>query len=142
MASKPNIWNYDDPPLTPLVSKLGSLAGGMYSSVIKDAKVGVDRFFSLYLFVLRNLDKSPETLHSMILNKGIPIFSVEEVRSIMNTIKSQKSLPFPQRLLANAQIGGQPKNLSMDAMTSAGLRSLANIATNIVTGKQIGRAHV
>lgn len=129
MASKPNIWNYDDPPLTPLVSKLGSLAGGMYSSVIKDAKVGIDRFFSLYLFVLRNLDKSPETLRTAILNKGVPIFSVEELRTIMNTIKSQKTLPFAQRLLANAQIGGQPKNLSMGAMSSAGLGSLVGIAT-------------
>lgn len=129
MASKPNVWNYDDPPLTPLVNKLGTLAGGLYSSVIKDAKIGIDRFFSLYLFVLRNLDKSPEILRMQILNKGVPLFSLDELRSIMSTIDSQKSLPFAQRLLANAQIGGQPKNIGMGAMTSAGLRSLAGIAT-------------
>lgn len=135
MASRPNIWNYDEPPLTPLVGKLGNLADGLYSTHIKDAKIGIDRFFSLYLYILQRLSMRPEELRLLILNKGEPIFSLDAMKSIMATIESQKSLSFAQRLLANAQVGGAPKNLSMG---TAGLSSLTGIATKGIPKPPIG----
>jgi hypothetical protein len=129
MASAPKRWNYDDPPLTPLVSKLGNLANGLYSSHIKNAKAGIDRFFSLYLFILKNLSMRPEELRLLITSKGEPIFSLDAMKSLMSTINSQKSLPFAKRLLVNSQVGGQPKDISMSTMARAGLGSLTGIAS-------------
>jgi hypothetical protein len=105
MASLPNSWNYNDPPLIPLVSKIGNLANNLYSKYIPHAGAGIVRFLSLYLFILRNLDVQPAVLRTRIVSDGRPIFTLEQMRANMETIQSQRDSPLARRLLG--QVGGQ-----------------------------------
>ena len=52
----PTVWNYNDPPLLPLFDNMGNLAQDLYGAQFPKSKEGVQRFFSLYYFLLNNLD--------------------------------------------------------------------------------------
>jgi hypothetical protein len=105
MASLP-VWNYDKPPISPLIGKVGDLANNLYSSNIPGAKMGVSRFFSLYLFILQHRDLPSETLRQRILINGKPVFTPAEMENVLAQIKSQQGTSFAQRLLRTAQKGG------------------------------------
>jgi hypothetical protein len=108
VPTKSNIWNYNDPPLLPMFSNAGALAQELFGTQLPQSKEGVQRFFSLYWYLLHNLDVPLETLRLRILNGKEPVFSAEQLASVVTTIRSQLGTPFAQRMLRLGvrQMGG------------------------------------
>ena len=106
----PAVWNYNDPPLLPLFDNMGNLAQDLYGAQFPKSKEGVQRFFSLYYFLLKNLDVPLETLRARILNGKEPVFTAEQLAQVVATLRTQVGTPFAQRLLRMAgQRGGGPE---------------------------------
>jgi hypothetical protein len=106
MASKPMIWDYDNPPFFPLAEKISTLAHDLYSKQIPGAKMGINRFFSLYAFLLQNLHVPPAELQTRIISQGAPIFDLRTLQSIMSTISTQQNTDFARRILQSKMSGG------------------------------------
>lgn len=111
MASVPNSWNYDKPPMLPLFAKIGVLTTDLYNKQMpgpNPAGPGVARFFSLYWFLLNHLDTDPESLRLKITSGGAPVFTHEQLTAVLGAIRAQKDTSFAQRLLRMSQHGGSP----------------------------------
>jgi len=101
MASLPNTWDYDKPPMLPLFFKIGILAEDLYSSSMPpETSMIMARFFSLYWFILCNLSVPPADLRLRITDRGKPIFKPEEMVEAIEQIKAQADTPFAHRLKA------------------------------------------
>lgn len=113
MASAPSKWNYDRPPMLPLFLKIGILANDLYSSQLPpETALTLARFFSLYWFILCNLNVPDAELRMRITDNGLPIFKPVEMAEAIQQINAQADTPFARRLLAMtgiryAQAGGK-----------------------------------
>jgi hypothetical protein len=142
MASLPATkWDYDSPPLTPLIAKIGVLTMDLHDGLLPGAEVGVMRFFSLYLYILCHLAarKPEETIRRSITDHGRPIFDSTQFAEVARAIKAQFGTDFAKQLLAmsgcGSMVGGgektaapAPKNAS--ATNAAAAASGAKIPNN------------
>ncbi len=101
----PTVWDYDKPPILPLVGKIGEYTRALYSKQLPFAGNGVERFFSLYGFLLHHLDTPLPQLRRMIVSKGAPIFSESQLASIVDTVRSQRGSAVAQRF---TRLGAPP----------------------------------
>jgi len=108
MAYLPNKWDYDSPPIPPLVDKIGELTHALYSKQLPGSNQGVMRFFSLYWFILHHLDVPPARLRMMIVNRGIPIFTDTQMAQVVDTVRSQLGTSVAQRFLKIRSVAGMP----------------------------------
>lgn len=108
MASEPNIWNYDKPPILPLVGKIGDYANALYSKQLPGVGDGVSRFFSLYAYLLRHQTTPLPVLRKQIVSGGAPLFTEAQLAAIMETIRAQSGSAFAMRLLRIQKGGGEP----------------------------------
>ena len=103
--AQPNIWDYNDPPKSEFIEKMGFFTREMYAQSMPQSDINMMRFFSLYNFILNNLNVPAAELAPRIIQDGAPMFSVEEVAALQKKIGSQRNSPLAARLVP-AQRGG------------------------------------
>jgi hypothetical protein len=135
MAYLPIKWDYDSPPIPPLVGKIGDLTHTLYSKQLPGSNQGVMRFFSLYWFILHHLDVPPARLRMMILNRGVPIFTDTQMVQVVDIVRSQLGTSVAQRFLQirPAAVGGAANNSSssMDFAKKVNQSSPQSVASRV-----------
>jgi hypothetical protein len=138
MAEKPSKWDYNKPPMLPLFMKIGILSNDLVGNTLPGSAHNMALFFSLYSFILHNLDVPATELRRRITMDGKPLFTPEQMESVLQTIGSQRKSSFAQRLLrmtgGRRHSGGGgfvpklpsiPKLPTVDSVTSAVVNSVA-----------------
>jgi hypothetical protein len=112
MATLPNKWNYNKPPIQPLFLKIGVLSTDLIGNVLPGSAHNMALFFSLYSFILHNIDVPAAELRQRITMDGKPLFTPEQMELILKTVNSQRESSFAKRLLrmtgGTSMIGGGP----------------------------------
>lgn len=85
------VWTLENPPK---YNKSHSLAKGMnylLGNHFPGVQQNAEHFFSLYYYLLANLDTPVSKLRTQITHKGKPIFSVNELKQIVDVLVKQKN---------------------------------------------------
>ena len=117
--AQPNIWNYNDPPKSEFIEKMGFFTREMYAKAMPHSDENMIRFFSLYNFILNNLDVPAAELAPRIVQDGAPMFSAEEVSALQKKIWAQRNLPLARRLAPAQRGGNQTTGAGANGKTSA-----------------------
>lgn len=137
-----NKWDYNKPPILPLFDKIGNMAGDLYTKHFPDARAGIVRMLSLYGFILNHLYTPPQILQQLIVDKGIPIFSVQTVAEIQNKVRSQQNTAFARRIYkaAGPMRGGERSPTAANTNSAAVNAAVASAAAPTEDDKDPSRS--
>ena len=143
MASLPRkfeTWDYDKLDPLPLIGKIGILTHELIGDVMPEASIGIMRFFSLYRFLLSNMNVPAASLRLRITDDGVPIFSVSEMKKVLELVRSQAGTSFAGRLRrmsgggGGAQHGGVEPTVAVRSSGTAAAAAAAAAAPNTGAG--------
>lgn len=107
----PNKWDYNKPPMLPLFMKIGVLSTDLIGSELPGSAHNMALFFSLYSFILHHLEVPAPTLRQRIIMDGKPIFTPEQMESVLKTVDSQQDTSFAERI--KRIVKSNAKNINM-----------------------------
>lgn len=99
--------------MTAHIEKMQTMTDYLLGHRFKGINTNVARVFSLYTFILHNLDTPIDVLQGKILENGKPLFTPEQLKQIVNVVRSQRNTPYA-RTIVGTRGGGVAGSLNDD----------------------------
>ena len=107
-----NTWDTSHPTHTIESNKIANITDRLLGNKFKGINDDVMRAFSLYNFVLKHINDPTEELRTKITQNGKPLFSDENLNSIVRVVRSQVNTPYAKHILrTEGKIGGGKVNV-------------------------------
>ena len=95
----PEQWNAQDPQLNAQEDSIGKLTNHILGSKFPGIDGDVTRAFSLFRFLVTHRTQPVSELRKAIVDNGAPMFSEEDLESMLESVNNHLNNPYVQRLL-------------------------------------------
>ena len=95
----PEQWNAQDPQLNAQENSIGKLTNHILGKKFPGIDGDVTRAFSLFRFLVTHRTQPVSELRKAIVDNGEPIFSEEDLESMLESVNSHLNNPYVQRLI-------------------------------------------
>lgn len=100
------VWEYETAHRSPHITASGKYVNYLLGDRFPGINNAIMNNISLYRFLLQNRNAPVHDLRKRITMNGAPIFSESELRSVLETVRSQKNSNFARWLTNNRAVGG------------------------------------
>jgi hypothetical protein len=100
------VWDLEKPTTSTKGTQLAKGMNYLLGNHFPGLETNTQRFFSLYAFLLKNIDMPVEQLRLQILDKGKPIFSTNDLNEILPMLKQQKNTQIAKYVVSRKAGGG------------------------------------
>ena len=106
------VWDLANPTISTKGTQLAKGMNYLLGNHFPGLETNTQRFFSLYTFLLKNLDMPVDQLRLQILDHGNPIFSATDLKEIVYLLKQQKNTDIAKYVVSRKAGGGDPAVVS------------------------------
>lgn len=89
-------WKFEDQITNTKILRLGKALNNLTNRNFPGIQTNSDKFFSLYVFLLKHIDENPLSLMKRITQNGNPIFDASTLEQIQKQLRTQKNTKIAQ----------------------------------------------